>query len=167
MIVPVGTLRETFDAIVGDFEYPMFIVTTAVDGERLGCLVGFATQTSIDPQRFLVCISHANRTYRRGRDAGCFAVHAVPADADALAELFGGQTQDEVDKFARAAWHEGPHGVPVLDECGNWFVGRVVVRVEAGDHDAFVLEPVAAAAEPGDGEFTFHQARRIHPGHEA
>jgi flavin reductase (DIM6/NTAB) family NADH-FMN oxidoreductase RutF len=165
--VAVRGPAETFDAIVGDLEYPMFIVTTAVDGERLGCLVGFATQTSIDPKRFLVCISRANRTYRRGRDAGWFAVHAVPAGAAELAELFGGQTQDEVDKFARAAWHDGPHGVPLLDECGNWFVGRVLARVEAGDHDAFLLEPVAAGAEPGEGEFTFHRARRIEPGHEA
>jgi flavin reductase (DIM6/NTAB) family NADH-FMN oxidoreductase RutF len=159
-------LSETFDAIVGDFEYPMFIVTTAVDGQRLGCLVGFATQASIDPPRFLVCLSHNNRTYRHGRDAGWLAVHAVPAEADALAELFGGETEDDVDKFERCAWHEGPQGMPLLDECGNWFVGRVLGRVDAGDHDAFLLEPVAAGAEP-QADFTFHRAKRIDPGHEA
>ena len=104
----------------------MFIVTTAVDGQRLGCLVGFATQASIDPPRFVVCLSHTNHTYRHGRDAGWLAVHAVPADAEALAELFGGETEDDVDKFERCAWHEGPHGMPLLDECGNWFVGRVL-----------------------------------------
>jgi flavin reductase (DIM6/NTAB) family NADH-FMN oxidoreductase RutF len=167
MIATLRTLRETFNEIVGDLEYPMFIVTTAVDGDRLGCLVGFATQTSIDPHRFLVCISHANRTYRRGRDADWLGVHCVPADAPDLAELFGGETGDEVDKFARCAWHEGPHGVPLLDECENWFVGRVLARVDAGDHDAFLLEPVAAEAAEDESEFTFHRAKRIDPGHEA
>jgi flavin reductase (DIM6/NTAB) family NADH-FMN oxidoreductase RutF len=157
-----------FNALVGHLEYPMFIVTArADDGEPLGCLVGFATQTSISPSRFAVCLSHRNRTYRRGRDAGWLGVHCVPEDAGELAELFGGNTGDEVDKFAQAAWHAGPQGVPVLDECPNWFVGRVLWRAGAGDHDAFLLEPVAAHADERERELTFHRARRIDPGHEA
>jgi flavin reductase (DIM6/NTAB) family NADH-FMN oxidoreductase RutF len=145
----------------------MFIVTARAGGEPLGCLIGFATQTSIDPPRFAVCLSHENRTFRRGQDAELLGVHAVPAEAGELAELFGGETGDEVDKFARCAWHDGPHGVPILDDCANWFVGRVVWRADAGDHDAFLLEPIAAQAQDGGREFTFHRARRIDPGHEA
>jgi flavin reductase (DIM6/NTAB) family NADH-FMN oxidoreductase RutF len=145
----------------------MFIVTTRAEGEPLGCLVGFATQMSIDPPRFAVCLSHNNRTYRRGRDAPWLAVHCVPADAGELAELFGGETADEVDKFARCDWRDGPHGMPLLDECESWFVGRVLTRLDAGDHDAFLLEPVSAAASRDQDEFTFHRARRIEPGHEA
>jgi flavin reductase (DIM6/NTAB) family NADH-FMN oxidoreductase RutF len=45
-------VRATFNAIVGSLEYPMFIVTARAGDERLGCLVGFATQTSIDLPRF-------------------------------------------------------------------------------------------------------------------
>jgi flavin reductase (DIM6/NTAB) family NADH-FMN oxidoreductase RutF len=157
-------LRETFNAAVGGLEYPMFIVTARVGDERLGCLVGFATQTSIHPQRFLVCLSHTNRTYRRGRDTELLGVHCVPAGADELAELFGGETGDDVDKFARCGWHDGPEGVPILDACENWFVGRVLRRVAAGDHDAFLLEPVAAGCG-AHGEFTFHRARHITAGH--
>jgi flavin reductase (DIM6/NTAB) family NADH-FMN oxidoreductase RutF len=162
-------VAATFHALVGDLEYPMFIVTARAPDTRepLGCLVGFATQASIDPARFAVCLSHRNRTFRHGRDAGMLGVHCVPAHATDLAELFGGQTADESDKFSRCAWHEGPDGVPILDECPNWFVGRVVWREDAGDHDAFLLEPVAAHADPDVGELTFHRARRIDPGHEA
>ena len=156
-----------FHSIVGDLEYPMFIVTARSGEEPLGCLVGFATQMSIDPPRFAVCLSHKNRTFRRGHDAAVLGVHAVPAAAGELAELFGGETADEVDKFARCAWHEGPEGVPILDDCENWFVGRVVWRADAGDHDAFLLEPVAAHAGDGEREFTFHRAKRIDAGHEA
>ena len=159
-------VRATFNAIVGNLEYPMFVVTARAGDERLGCLVGFATQTSIDPPRFAVGLSHANRTYRQARDAAVLGVHCVPADAPALAELFGGETGDEVDKFARCDWHDGPEGVPILDACVNWFVGRVLDRVEAGDHDVFLLEPVAASAAPQD-DFSFHRAKRIEPGHQA
>jgi flavin reductase (DIM6/NTAB) family NADH-FMN oxidoreductase RutF len=158
---------SAFEGIVGDLEYPMFIVTARGAGdEPLGCLVGFTTQSSIDPPRFIACLSHNNRTYRLGRDAAVLGVHAVPADANDLAELFGGETGDEVDKFARCAWHEGPERVPILDRCENWFAGRVLGRFDAGDHDAFLLEPLAGASGDQD-EFTFHRAKRIDPGHQA
>lgn len=160
-------LRQTFDALMGDLEYPMFIVTARAGEEPLGCLVGFAAQASIHPQRFLVCLSRVNHTYRRGHDAAHLGVHSVPEGADDLAELFGGETGDEVDKFARIAWHDGPHDVPLLDDCRNRFVGRVVDRMDAGDHTAFLLEPVAAEHADGEGEFTFHRAKRIEPGHPA
>ena len=157
----------TFRALVGGLEYPMFIVTARAGDEPLGCLVGFTTQTSIDPPRFAVCLSHNNRTYRRGRDAALLGVHCVPEHAVALAELFGGETGDEVDKFSRCAWREGPGAVPLLDDCPNRFVGRVLWRHDAGDHDVFLLEPVAAEKESGEDEFTFHRAKRIEAGHEA
>jgi flavin reductase (DIM6/NTAB) family NADH-FMN oxidoreductase RutF len=159
--------RETFHALVGNLEYPMFIVTARAGDEPLGCLVGFTTQMSIDPPRFAVCLSHTNRTFRRGRDADRLGVHCVPEDSAELAELFGGETGDEVDKFARCAWHEGPGGVPILDDCGNWFVGEVVWRADAGDHTAYLLEPIAAERATGEGEFTFHRAKRIDAGHQA
>jgi flavin reductase (DIM6/NTAB) family NADH-FMN oxidoreductase RutF len=165
--MPSREVVRLFNALVGDLEYPMFIVTARAGGEPLGCLVGFATQMSIDPPRFAVCLSHKNRTYRQGRDATLLGVHCVPAHAGALAELFGGETGDEVDKFARAAWREGPDGVPLLDECPNRFVGRVVWRHDAGDHDAYLLEPVTAEHRSDEAEFTFHRAKRIEPGHEA
>jgi flavin reductase (DIM6/NTAB) family NADH-FMN oxidoreductase RutF len=48
---------ETFSDLLGELDYPMFIVTVAAGGERNGCLIGFATQSSIDPPRFLAVIS--------------------------------------------------------------------------------------------------------------
>jgi flavin reductase (DIM6/NTAB) family NADH-FMN oxidoreductase RutF len=161
------SLRDTFDGLMGELDYPMFIVTAAHGAERAGCLVGFATQCSIDPPRFLVCISKANRTYRVAREAETLAVHFVPTGAGPLAELFGGETGDRVDKFSRCEWHAGPGGTPLLEACPNRFVGAVRERVDAGDHVALVLEPIAAERGHGDGQFTFHRAKRIAAGHPA
>jgi flavin reductase (DIM6/NTAB) family NADH-FMN oxidoreductase RutF len=159
--------NDPFTALMGELDYPMFIISTQADGERSGCLIGFATQISIHPPRFLVGLSHENHTWRVAQHADLLGVHFVPAEDTGIAELFGGQTGDEVDKFARCAWHEGPGGVPIVDSCPNWFVGRIVERIDAGDHDALVLEPIAARHAARESELTFHQARAIHPGHPA
>ena len=138
---------DAFAAFVARLDEPVYIVTVIHGGTRGGCLIGFGGQVSIDPQRFLACLSDKNRTYRVAvRGAEHLAVHVVPADRRDLAELFGGETGDDVDKFERCAWHEGPHGVPVLDGCPTWFVGRVLERHPLGDHVGFLLEPVAGAA---------------------
>lgn len=153
---------------MGQLQYPMLIVTTSGVGETLaGCLVGFATQTSIDPARYLVCLSRRNRTYRVARQATTLIVHLVPRSAVALAELFGGETGDDVDKFAHCAWKRGPDGAPVLDDCPSWFAGRIVGREHLGDHTGFLLEPYAGHSDGDTAEFDFRQARHISAGHPA
>jgi flavin reductase (DIM6/NTAB) family NADH-FMN oxidoreductase RutF len=156
-----------FNDLVGGLDYPMFIVTTRSGEELSGCLIGFATQCSIDPLRFLVCLSNKNRTCRVARKADALAVHFVPSSAGQLAELFGGQTGDQVDKFARCDWHEAARGLPILDECENWFAAEILARHDLGDHIGFLLDPIEAHSSPDFDEFTFHRAKRIDPGHEA
>lgn len=157
----------TFHDLVGDLDYSMFVVTTVAGGERAGCLVGFASQTSIDPPRFMVCLSRNNRTYRVARTAELLAVHFVPRQAESLVQLFGGSSGDDGDKFARCAWHPGPGGVPVVEACDNWFAGRVLDRAGLGDHVGFLLEPVEAHRAHREATFEFHRAKRIQPGHPA
>src|SRR3954468_19640786 len=108
--MPAHAVHELID----ELDYPMFIVTVAAGDERAGCLIGFATQCSINPPRFLVCLSNKNRTFRVARDAKILVVHLVPDDAAELAELFGSRTGDEVDKFELCDWSPGPGGTPVL-----------------------------------------------------
>ena len=163
----MASTEKTFQELVAQLDYPMFIATVAADGERAGCLIGFATQASVHPPRFLAGISDKNRTHRVALAASSMAIHLVPANATELAELFGGETGDEVDKFERCAWHPGPGGVPLLDECPNRFVGRIVERIDFGDHTGHLLEPVSAEADEESGQLGFHRAKRIEPGHEA
>ena len=159
--------EERFQRVVGALDYPLFVVTAAAGEERDGCLVGFATQCSIGPLLFLVCISDKNRTHRLAECAGHLAVHVVPEERRDLAELFGGETGDEIDKLGRTGWSPGPGGAPVIDGLDDWFAGRVVERIDwSGDHTGFVLEPVAAEAHGDGSELTFQEAQDIEPGHE-
>jgi flavin reductase (DIM6/NTAB) family NADH-FMN oxidoreductase RutF len=157
---------DAFESIVGRIDYPMFIVTTAAGDERAGCLVGFAAQGSIHPPRFLVGISDKNRTYRVLQGAGAMAVHLVPEDGAEIAELFGGETGDHTDKFARCSWRSGPEGLPLLDDCPSWFAGRILDRVPLGDHVGHLLEPFDGE-DAGEAWLPFSRAKQMEPGHEA
>jgi flavin reductase (DIM6/NTAB) family NADH-FMN oxidoreductase RutF len=157
---------DVFQKLVGELDYPMLVVTAASGDDRAGCLVGFATQTSISPPRYMVCLSENNRTYRVASRTEHLGVHFLAADADDLAELFGGETGDEIDKFSRVAWEPGPASTPLLAECRNRFVGRIVERRQVGDHVAFLLEPIFAQLGEPVRQFAFRRAKRIDPGHE-
>jgi flavin reductase (DIM6/NTAB) family NADH-FMN oxidoreductase RutF len=165
--VEIVTVETDFSSLVGDLDYPMLIVTAAAAGEKAECLVGFATQCSIDPPRFAVWLSRNNHTFRVAQEAEVLAVHLLSSDDAHLAALFGGETGDEVDKFARCRWRDGAGGAPVLEDCRRWFTGRVVERIPTEDHVGFLLEPLQAASGPWTGQLGFQSARHISPGHEA
>ena len=140
-----------------------------MDGEELsGCLVGFATQVSIQPSRFLVGLSKRNHTYRIASRADHLAVHLVPRTHAEIARLFGGETGDRVDKFERCAWHAGPQDMPILDDAEGWFVGQVLNRYDVGDHVGHLLEPVGGGVpERFEQLVTLADVRDLEPGHEA
>ncbi|MDT5211237.1 MAG: hypothetical protein QOF67_3652 [Mycobacterium sp.] len=159
---------DAFDRLVSLLDYPMFIVTTRADDHSAGCLVGFTSQVSIRPHRFLVGLSKRNHTFRVAEGATHLAVHLIERRHRELARLFGSETGDEVDKFARCAWYPGPHGLPILDDAAGWFVGTVLKRYDVGDHVGHVLEPVAGdAPDKFEQLVTFSDVRDLDPGHEA
>ncbi|MFN2460537.1 MAG: flavin reductase family protein [Candidatus Velthaea sp.] len=156
---------ERIGRLMASLDYPMYVVTARSGDERSGCLVGFGTQCSIHPPRWLICLSNKNRTYRVAARAQSLVVHLLRADQHGVAELFGGETDDEVDKFARCAWVEGPGGAPVLHGC-DWIGGPIINRIELGDHAGHLIEVTDGGTQHGgDGQLGFHAVRDISPGH--
>ncbi|WP_037896978.1 flavin reductase family protein [Streptomyces sp. NRRL S-920] len=151
----------------------VYVVTAAADGRRAGCLVGFASQCSLQPVRFAVWLSKANHTYRLALAAHTLTVHLLPRNRHDLAARFGSQCSADTDKFDGLPWHEGPGGAPVLTDALAWFTGRIHDRHDAGDHVAFILDPIAAHTEAathdhGDrAALTLHDAGDITAGHPA
>lgn len=173
------------DGVIGRFvaasDPAMVVVTTCStgSGERDGCLVGFHSQSSISPERYVVWLSRANRTARLARSATHLAVHLLSASDTALAERFGGITGDDLaeggdGKLAGLRWSDGLGGVPVLDDVARRFVGLIVARDDGaardGDHEWLELEAVHG---PAEGDEADHAPLRlaavtaVSPGHEA
>lgn len=158
---------EQFDSFAALLNYPMYVVTAMAEQERAGCLVGFAGQCSIQPPRFTVWISKANRTYAVASRSEVLVVHLLPSRRHDLAELFGGHTGDDIDKFAVAAWTAGPSGVPVLEGAMAWFAGRILDTTDWGDHMGFLLEPLDTKATSSGSSLTFQDVKDIDAGHSA
>jgi flavin reductase (DIM6/NTAB) family NADH-FMN oxidoreductase RutF len=161
-------VRDRFDAWVAELDPAMVVVTTASPDERSGCLVGFHGQASIDPPRYAVWLSKANRTYRVLWAAEHVAVHLLDVGDRDLAELFGSETGDEIDKFARCDWEPGPDGVPLLVRCPHRFVGRRASLLDdGGDHVCLVLEPLEASTGDGIDPLRLSAVADLEPGHAA
>ena len=104
---------NAFDRIAATIDPPMVIVTTRAGDEMDGCLVGFSTQCSIDPLRYLVGLSVTNRTYELAMRASTLVVHVLhDAVGPPLASLFGEEDRGDTDKFARATGRPDPTVCP-------------------------------------------------------
>jgi flavin reductase (DIM6/NTAB) family NADH-FMN oxidoreductase RutF len=137
-------MTDPLQAIMSSLDPPLIIVTAAEGAERAGCLVEFHTQSSMGPGRYCVWLSKANHTYRVALHCTHLAIHFLAAGDLPLAELFGTQSGDNVDKFAGLAVSRAPGGAPVIGECANRLVGRRTALLdEGGDHVCVVAEPVA------------------------
>jgi flavin reductase (DIM6/NTAB) family NADH-FMN oxidoreductase RutF len=164
----MGVKPVSLDDFVRPLDYPMYVLTVP-GGMRYGssgCLMGFTTQCSISPPRFIACVSKANHTYRAAAAANVAAVHRLGAGDRDLAELFGAATGDDVDKFQFCEWREGPGGAPVLTRC-SWFVGEIDQRVDLGDHEGLVLRPFRTGSGPDTPPLMFSAVRDLDAGHPA
>jgi flavin reductase (DIM6/NTAB) family NADH-FMN oxidoreductase RutF len=151
----------------GRFPSPVFVVTASAGGRRAGCVVGFATEVSIDPARFLVCISRENATFPVAMEAPRLAVHAVAEPQRRIAQLFGGETGDDVDKFSVCEWTAAEDGTPILTACPTWFIGRVVQRLDLGDHVGCVLRPERWRDGGEVAQLSVRDLADVVPGHPA
>jgi flavin reductase (DIM6/NTAB) family NADH-FMN oxidoreductase RutF len=157
-----------FGALYSSLDMPLIVVTAAERQERAGCLVGFHSQSSIQPQRYCVWLSKANHTYRVAVHSGHLAVHFLASSDLWLAERFGTLTGDSTDKFDGLRTWLGPGRVPVLEDCPRWFVARRDALLdEGGDHVCLTCEPVAVHAGGHFEPLRFSQAAHLKPGHGA
>jgi flavin reductase (DIM6/NTAB) family NADH-FMN oxidoreductase RutF len=158
-----------FDELVASIDYPMLVVTArSTTGEQAGCLVGFATQCSIDPAHFLVCLSKRNHTYEVAQRSDLLVVHVLRESDRELARHFGEESAEWTDKFADVDWSAGPGRVPVLTGV-DWFAGRIQQRFDCGDHVAHLLAvvPDGHAGATDEPQLGFRSVQDLDAGHDA
>lgn len=176
------TAEQVFDRITQTIDAPLVVVTAADGDERAGCVVGFHTQCSLDPLRYALWLSKANRTYRVALRSEYLGVHLLAAADRQLGMWFGGHSGDDVDTFSGVDVDPGPGGLPLLRQARARFAGRrVSLFDDGGDHACFIVEvgpgpgPDSAPAPGPEGATTagsdaellrVSDLSNIEPGHE-
>jgi flavin reductase (DIM6/NTAB) family NADH-FMN oxidoreductase RutF len=161
-------MPEPFDVIMSSLDAPMSVVTTSDGRKRAGCLVGFHVQSSIAPPRYTIWLSKANHTYRVGVGAIHFGIHFLTVDDHELAERFGTQSGDTVDKFRDLPVGTGPGGVPILLGCPHRLIVRKVAQLDDGsDHVCITTEPVEEHSAGRFEPLRLSHVGDLQPGHEA
>ncbi|MFF1369778.1 flavin reductase [Streptomyces virginiae] len=93
-------------------------------------------------------------------------MHVLDRDRCGAAELFGGETGDQVDKFARVDRRPSADGSPLLTEACAWFVGPIETRIDAGDHVGFLPAPteVSPPVRTTPALLRYDDVKEIDPG---
>lgn len=167
MLTQITDADKAFEAIVGSLDGPMVVVTSAVESERAGCLVGFHAQSSIEPRRMTVWLSKANHTYRVALRSTHFAVHFLATEQFAIARHFGTRSGDDGDKFLAWSTSSGPGDVPLLDDVPNWLVLRRVALLDEGGDHACVVGEVVDARSTHFTPMRLSQVAHLRAGHDA
>ena len=145
-------MSTDLDALLGSADPPLIVVTTAAEGERAGCLVGFHSQASIGPQRYCFWLSKANHTYRVALRSESFAVHFLTTTDRELARHFGSLSGSETDKFAGLDITVTEAGVPLIADLPNRITAeRIAMLDDGGDHVCTTARVLAAESA---GDFT-------------
>lgn len=159
---------DDLGAYLDRVDYPLYVVTVrSPAGEMSGCLAGFATQCSIDPPNFLVCVSKANHTLGVAERSSGMGLHLLGEEQVDLARLFGEETGDLVDKFASVDWRLGCTGAPLLVDTAVSMEGDILGHFSVGDHVAFLMRAVRSVAGGHRGILTHRGAPPLEPGHPA
>ena len=159
---------DPFSSLMASVDPPLIVLTTAAEGERAGCLVGFHAQSSITPEHYCVWLSKANHTYRVGLRAAHFTVHFLTAQDLARAERFGTLTGEDTDKFAGVDFELDEHGVPLQESCQNWIsLERIAKLDDGGDQVCMTTRDSSAQTEAVFEPLPLSGADHLDPGHDS
>lgn len=159
---------SSLDDLMGSVDTPLIVVTTSAEGERAGCLVGFHSQASIDPEHYCFWLSKANHTYRVALRSDHFAVHFLTTADRELARHFGSLSGSDTDKFAGRDFTVTEDGVPLLADLPNRvLVERIAMLDDGGDHVCLTARVDSVEVAGGFTALRPSQLGDLTPGHNA
>jgi flavin reductase (DIM6/NTAB) family NADH-FMN oxidoreductase RutF len=131
--------RELRNAL-GRFATGVAIVTTEVEGERLGATISSFNSVSLDPPLILFSLARASRALPQWKRASTYAVCVLADHQDALSNRFARTT---ADKWAGLADQRAANGCPLPPDWLAYFACEPYAVHDGGDHDIFVCRVTA------------------------
>ena len=89
------------------------------------------------------------------------AIHMLGPRTRHLAELMAA---DHDVRFTGDHWHEGPHGLPILDSVTAWMSGRIIEVVPVHSNAIVVVEIEDGELGDEDAALLYHERTYLRPG---
>jgi len=157
---PSATPREMLKAFNRQFVSGVTVVTTCDADERpRGLAVSSYTSVSLDPPLVLVCIQKTSSTHPEFFRSSHFGVNILSSKQRDTLALFASKAPD---KFENVAWHQGPHGSPLIDGSSAAIEVEIKERFQALTHT--VLIGRVQHAESGDDAPVLYKAGKFYDG---
>ena len=118
---------------------PVAVVTIELDGRRTGLTVGSLVSLSLEPPLVGVSLSHEAQLHELLKEVELFAVNALAADQDGVAQHFA-RGVPPIAMWSGIRVRESELGPPLIEGAVGWLVCRRVQDVPLGDHTLFVGE---------------------------
>ncbi|MDW7982038.1 MAG: flavin reductase family protein [Thermomicrobium sp.] len=147
---------------------PVVLVTSHYRGQPNVMTAAWVTPISLDPPRLGLAIHPSRLTHEFLSRGEYFALNVLTVEHLDAIHLCGMLSGRDADKFARSRLHPVDAveiDVPVIDEAIGHVECGVIARLSLGDHDLFVGEVLAVAAERevfGDRWLELEEAPLVH-----
>jgi len=89
------------------------------------------------------------------------AIHMLGPRSQHLAERMAA---DHDVRFVGDHWHEGPHGVPILDGATAWMVGRIIEVLPVHNNAVVVAQIETGELGDPDEALVYHERMYMTPG---
>ncbi len=125
------------------------ILTVAYEGQSTGVLVSWVQQASFEPPMVSFCLKRGRYVAELLDAAGVFLLNQIGEEPAALFRQFGRGFGRGDNAFQGLEIEPTSFG-PLIPGCVGYLGGRVVQRIETGDHDLYVGEVIAGHGETGN-----------------
>lgn len=143
---PEGDFRSAMSQAVTGVN----IVTTDGPSGRFGLTVSAVSSVSAEPPMLLVCVNQKSVACRAIEENGAFAINALGAGQQPLAETFSGSdAHGNAYAFSDNDWATEVTESPVLNRAIAAFDCRIEECVPVGTHKIFIGRVLAARECPG------------------
>ncbi|WP_132956426.1 flavin reductase family protein [Rhizobium sp. BK251] len=137
--VDPGLYRDAMSRYAGHVQ----LVTTILGDEKRGVTITAACSVSDNPAAVLVCLNNSNEKNHVFFKSGIFALNALGAHQQHVADAFSGRTHlDAAARFAAARFETLVTGAPVLSDALAAFDCKVTDIKEMSTHNVIFGEVV-------------------------
>jgi len=138
---PGPQMGKKFRGALSRFGTGVTIVTTQSQAGPVGITANSFSAVSLNPPLVLWSASRGSRRYPHFAEAGHMAIHVLAKNQISLCQAFAASAH----AFGQADWHEGEHGMPLLEGCLARFECERYAEYDGGDH-AIILSQVLRAS---------------------